>query len=460
MSDRPQPDPGSLVGGQYLVDVTRRLPDAGGGVPAYAASSRRGTPSPLMALRVDRHAPARPRTLNGLTGGIEGLLTPLAHGLGPPIDGQAAFFVICQAPSGPPVSSGLRPWPEPAILEWVLRPIAQVLEQLLSRGMTHRAIRPTNVFHGPPHRPVTLGAAWSAPPAMHQPAVCETSYTALCHPAARGDGRIADDVYALGVLLVTLALGRLPMEGIDDKTILYRKLELGDFTAITGGERLPPILADLARGMLAEDPEHRPTPALLRDPAGARGRRVAARPPPRAQRPFKLGAMTVWNNRTLALGMALDPVEALTAMQSGTLMYWLRRALGDSNLAVKLEELVRQHALDVSADKETAQAMLLMRAIADADIFMPPCWRGLAIFPDGLGPVLATALEIEPDLQRKLFEFVNNEVQGIWASMREERAPAGPQRLEARQRRAVAQIRGPAGGLPRLTYTLNPRRIG
>lgn len=456
MSDRPEPDPGTLVGGEYLVDVTRRLSDDGGGVAAFAARGRVATPAPLMALRVDRNAPARPRALHNGLAGVEGVLIPLSHGNGPPVDGQPGWYVICQAPSGPPVSNGLRPWSEASLIEFVLRPVAGVLEQLQSRGFTHRAIRPNNVFQDQPNRPVTLGAAWAAPPAMHQPAVCETAYTALCHPVARGEGRIADDVYALGVLLVTLSLGHVPMAGMDDRAILYRKLELGDFAAITGGERLPPILTDLVRGMLAEDPDHRPMPALLRDPGGIRGRRVAARPATRAQRPFKIGTVTIWNNRTLALAMAFEPAEALTAIQSGTLMYWLRRGLGDVNLAVKLEELVRQHAMDLSADRETAQAMLVMRAIVDADIFMPLCWRGLAMFPDGLGPVLATALEIDPELQRELHEIVNSEVQGAWAIMREERAPAAPHRLEARQRRAVLQIRGPAGGLPRLAYTLNP----
>lgn len=456
MSDRPEPDPRAIAGDQYLVDVTNGMPDAGGGVTAFAATTRRAFEAPLMALRVERHAPARPRTLHALAAGIDGLLTPIASGLGPPVEGQPGWYVICRAPPGPPVSSGLRPWPEASLIEFVLRPIASVLEQLQSRGITHRGIRPNNVFVGQHNQPVTLGAAWAAPAAMHQPAVSETPYAALCHPAARGEGRTADDVYALGVLLVTLALGRVPMAGLDDPTILYRKLELGDFAAIAGSERLPPLLTDLVRGMLAEDPEHRPTPALLRDPAGARGRRVAARPASRAQRPFKIGALTVWNNRTLSLAMAFDPAEALTAIQSGTLMYWLRRALGDSNLAVKLEELLRHHALDVSTDKETAQAMLVMRAITVADFLMPVCWRDFAMFPDGLGSALAAALGNEPRLQRPLREIVNNEVQGVWAGMREERVPAGPQRLEARQRRAVLQIRGPAGGLPRLAYTLNP----
>jgi len=456
MADLREPDADTLIGGQYRVDVTRQLPDAGGGITAFAVSSFRATSSPLMALRVERHAPARPRPLYNLATGVDGLLNPIAYGIGPPIDGQPAWYVICQAPSGPPVSHGLRPWPESALIDFVLRPIAAVLEQLQTRGITHRGIRPNNVFQPQPNRPVTLGAAWSAPSAMHQPAVCETAYIALCHPAARGEGRIADDVYALGVLLLTLALGRVPLDGADDRTVMYRKLEVGDFVALTGGERLSPLLYDLTRSMLAEDPEHRPTPSLLRDPSGARGRRVTARPASRAQRSFKIGALTVWNNRTLALAMALDPAEALTAIQGGTLMYWFRRGLGDSGLAVKLEELVRQNAQDAVTDKDTAVAVLTMRAITDADTLMPLCWRGLAIFPDGLGSALAAALENEPRLLRNLHEIVNSEVQGIWAAMREERGASGPHRLEARQRRAVLQIKGPAGGLPRLAYTLDP----
>jgi len=474
MSDRPQPDgapadtrssdPRNIVAGQFIVDPSRRLIDAAGGLPAYAATSRRGGLTPLMAIAVSRNAPARPQTLVTGTGGIDGLACAVGHGMGPPIDGLDTWYVICEAPAGPPLSHGLHPWPEPMVIELVLRPLAAVLEHLHERGWTHRAIRPNNVFHSQPNRPVTLGAAWAAPPAMHQPAAFETAYTALCHPAARGDGRIADDVYALGVLLATLGLGRVPMEGLDDRAILHRKLELGDFMAITGGDRLPPMLNDLVRGMLAEDPDHRPTPALLRDPAGARGRRVAARPPARAQRPFTLGATTVWNNRTLAMAMALDPEETLTAIQNGQLMYWLRRGLGDSGLAVKLEDLVRHGVQDVVTDRTLANAGLVMRAIADTDVWMPLCWRGLAMFPDGLGPALvAASARPDPDggaspaeLSQKLFEIVQTEAQGIWAAMHEERTPSAPQRLEARQRRAILQIRGPAGGLPRLGYTLNP----
>src|ERR1700722_953056 len=453
---RSEPDGRGVIAGQYAVDTRRPVPAAGGGIAAFAVNGRSGTGSPLMALLVDRNAPMRARPVQSLIAGMEGVLTPAAHGGGPPLDGKPAYYLMCIAPSAPSLATGLRPWAEHALMEQVMRPIAQLLDQLQSRGMTHRGIRANNVFLAQPNGPVVLGAAWSAPPAMHQPAIYETAYSAICHPAGRGDGRIADDVYSLGVLLLTLALGHPLMQDADEQTVIYRKQEVGDFMALAGNERLPPMLADIVRGMLAEDPDHRPPPSLLRDPIAARGRRVAARPASRAQRSFNLGTQTVWNNRTLALAMALEPGAAHTAIDTGTLMYWLRRGLGDSSLAVKLEDLVRQQAQDLSSDRATSSAMMVMRAIVGIDINLPLCWRGLQLYPDALGGVLAADLDGDPETQQKVLEIVLSEVQVAWAGMREERGPVAPHRLEARQRRAMVQIRGPSGGLPRLCYALNP----
>jgi hypothetical protein len=81
---------------------------------------------------------------------------------------------------------------------------------------------------------------------MHQPTIFEPPWSALCHPSARGDGRIADDVHALGMLIVTVALGRIPLTGLDDHAMIHRQLELGVFEAVT------------ARGRQAEAPADRP----------------------------------------------------------------------------------------------------------------------------------------------------------------------------------------------------------
>ncbi|MGE4044653.1 MAG: hypothetical protein AB7F35_07355, partial [Acetobacteraceae bacterium] len=410
----------------------------------------------FMALPMLREAPPRFDALQELGEAIDQLLMPVAHMSGPPLNGRDAHYLICQAPLGSPLSTDLSPWTEGAIINQVLRPIAAVLDSLQQRRLTHRAIRPDNVFLGAPGRAVTLGAAWAAPSAMHQPDVFEPPYSAMCHPAARGAGTIADDVYALGVLLITLALGRMPMAGLDRLAVIRRKLELGSFAALVGDERLPPSIADLARNMLAEDPEHRPPPSLLLDPVSARGRRVAARPPRRAQRPLQIGRLAIWDARSLAHAIASEPELAAQAIRTGEVMQWLRRSLGDATLAVRIEELLRHSAGESRLEERRADAGTMMRAAVLIDPLAPLCWRGTALWPDGIPSALAAGVADDPSLLEKLEEIVSTEMSASWAILRSERLDLAMVRIEARRQRGLLQIRGPGGGLPRLIYTVNP----
>jgi hypothetical protein len=226
---------------------------------------------------------------------------------------------------------------------------------------------------------------------MHQSAVYEPPYSAMCLPAGRGDGSIADDVYALGVTLVALALGREPLEGLDPVAILRRKLAFGSYAALVGEARLPAAIGDLVRGMLAEDPEHRPPPTLLADPGAARARRVTARPPRRGQRALEVGTERVWDARSLAFVLANDPEEGGRLLRGGSIDRWLRRSLGDSATAVHIDEAGRLWASESLLDPVRADAALVTRAVAALDPLAPLCWRGIAFWPDGLGPLLASA---------------------------------------------------------------------
>jgi len=77
MSDHRRADPGTLrMGGQYLVDVTQQLPDAGGGRCGVRRQQFPPGSAPLMALRVDRPQPARPRRCINLTTGAGRLMDP------------------------------------------------------------------------------------------------------------------------------------------------------------------------------------------------------------------------------------------------------------------------------------------------------------------------------------------------------------------------------------------------
>ena len=450
------------ISGHYEVDFTRPLSDAGGGLETYVATDRRGGVAALMAVQVPSGQAARARPLGALVReALPFCLIPLAHGLAKNDRGLSALFVVCAAPPGPPVlaAGAGRRWPERELIELLLKPAAAALTSLQARHVTHRAIRADNVF-GAPQQPVTLGCAWAASPGFRQPAVYDPPYSAICSAACRDDGVIADDVYALGVLMVALALGAEPMAELDAAEIVARKLALGSAEAVIGRARLPPMIDDLARGMLAEDPDHRPTPAMLADPALARTRRIAARPPRRAQRSIAVGSHIVWDARGLAHALSSEPAPAIQLLRSGIVDQWLRRSLADASLALVLDEAVRQRTTEAVLAEPEADAILLLRAVAMLDPLAPVCWRGFRLWPAALGTALAAASDHE---ETALARMIDVEAFAIWAIARAQRRDPVMAQLQARNDRALLRQRGWSGGIAALRYAgvpLLPCRAG
>ncbi|MFO1028254.1 MAG: hypothetical protein U1E70_24020 [Acetobacteraceae bacterium] len=448
--------PNSLIADRYSIELSRPMPEVGSGLPAFAAVDRRGGDAKLVALAASRFASPRQRCLEVLDRPIDNLMMPIAHGVGPQPGGGQGYYVICTAPFGQPAALALTPWPEAALLEHVLRPIAQVLIALQELRITHRAIRPDNVFVTSYTQPVTLGAAWAAPPALLQPAVFEPPFSALCLPAGRGEGTIADDIYALGVLLITLATGRVPMAGLDDDSIIRRKLDLGSYAALTAGAAVPPYLSDLLRGMLADDPDHRSPARLLMDPTTARARRVAARPPRRSQRPLILNDIAVFDARMLAYALARDERKSILALRAGVVSQWLRRGLGDGTLAAAIEELVRVRLAEapVVADADTR---LLMNTIATVEPRMPLCWRETAFWPDALGALLAEGFHGQSKLVLLAEEVLRGDAIMLWENSDSDSARDDGflRSFEGRQLRAYLQRNG-VGAMHRLLYGMNP----
>ena len=441
----------TLIEGRFAVDCARPLPGAGGGLPAFVAEDRGGRRSGLMAVQTPPELPPRSPAPPG---DVPGVLMP--HALGPAAgaDGRLGWFVICTAPPGPPLwpsaETSVAPWSEADLLRWLILPAATALEALRARGLTHRAIRPDNLFRANAAAPVVLGCAWATPPAFLQPAAFEPPYAAMCLPGGRGAGCIADDVYALGVTALALALGRMPWASLIDAAVIAGKLEHGPLAALAGERRLPPSLADLLRAMLADDPAQRPPPELLRTPQAAGARRMAGRPPRRAHRALQLGEATVWDARGLAYAIARDPVAGARALRTGAADHWLRRSLDDAALAMKLEEPLRRRQAEAPAEEARADAVLSMHAVALLDPLAPLCWGGVALWPDGIGPALA-AHDV-PQLPALLLE----EAPAAFAALRAPPEEAVRLRQDGRGRRAVLARRGWAGGVARLRYALNP----
>ncbi len=441
-----------LIAGFYRIDPTRQAPTLQGGFRAHAVTDRRDPTTPLIAIEAKPDQPARPRITLARSGlPIPHAVLPVEYGPGTDAAGRPGWFVIGEAPPGTAVGLNA-PWREAELMTCVLAPAAAALAALQQRGLTHRAINPDNLFRAALRDPVTLGPFWAAPPASLQPAIFEPPYMARCLPAGRGEGCIADDIYALGVTLLALHLGRLPLANLDDAAILRRKLELGSFDALTAEAPLPPLLSDLLRGMLAEDPDHRPSPALLGRPEQARARRVAARPPRRAQIPLDLGGVRVWSARELALGLGLHPERGYALLKSGEVERWIRRFLGDPQLGMRVEEITRRSE-PTTSDEPRQQGLTVMRSIAVIDPLAPLVWRGVAVQPDGIGPALATGT---PDVLSALTGIVSADAVSHFCSASYRRQDDTGLRDEQREWRSWLSARGPAGGVRRLSYGMNP----
>lgn len=446
----------SLIDGHFAVDFAAPLPDGGGGQPAFAVQSLRSGPG-FMAVQAELGWPVRAAALAALSGApIANLLMPLAHGAVPMPSRDMGYFVVCQAPPGRPLARDLRPWPEAELIDMLMRPAAVALAELHGREATHRAIRLDNLFHAGPSDPVTLGCAWAAPPASRQPSVYEPPYAAMCLPAGRGNGAPADDIYALGVLLIALALGRLPMAGMDEEAVLRAKLESGSYDALVGRAKLPNAVAELARSMLADDPEHRPSAVLLGDPVAARARRAASRPQRRAQRPFAMGASPLYTARDLAHALVDNPDRASAQLRNGAIGTWLRRSVGDGTMASRMDEVCALRDQGHSVDDPRADAVMTACAVAVLDPLAPLAWRRLALWPDGLGPALNQALQTDPAQALALTEIVTAEVPLAYGPLRPGRSDMARLKAEARRMQPFAAVKPQQLAALRLNYALNP----
>lgn len=450
----------TVTTGDWTIALDQPVPALSGTLAALAARHVSGRRGFALACRPD--LPPRTQALAALgPGGIESLLTPVA--MVParlPGGVRDSLLAVMPLPPGPPVLTAhtrCRPWSEHELIHDLLRPVARVLAALEARGLTHRGVRVENLFRPREGGPVLLGDGFCLPPAFSQPAWCEPPKVAQCVPEGRGDGQPADDVFALGVALVAVAAGRVPWAAVDPRLLHRARLEKGSFNALTSDLRLPGGLADLLRVMLADDAELRPPAEQLAGwPTSLQGRKGAARPVRRAGRPLQVGAEKALDTRTAAWLLGTNWQEGVRAVRGGGLDGFLRRGIGDPALAEKLAEIARPGSTDAP---EHADDLLLCRAIAMLDPDAPLCWRGVAMMPDGVGPLLARAVCDEANAPLKVADImalVMSEAPARWALAGGDAELASTLSRTGAQWRVHLRTNGPVGGIERLLYQLNP----
>lgn len=449
--------------GWYTVQFDRPIPSLDSpSAKAYLAAMRADPSRPMVAFVPDAGLPARVDVMEALRGyNLTGMLKVCDWGLAAVSpEGPRRFVVVLERPGGGRVMTGLdqpiQPMGEDEVVRGLLQPLLPTLKEFQARGATHRAIRPTNLFHADyGRRAMVLGEGVCAPPAYDQPALFETIESAMCDPSGRGNGTLANDLYALGVTLLFLLLGRNPVGDIDSDALLEHKIELGSYAALVGQYRLPLSIMEVLRGLLADDAKERWTVTDL--DMWLSGRRLSPHQPKlpqRSSRPFMFQDREYFNARALSLAFARDYEAAVPVIRSKQLDSWLRRSLNDENRANALQAAVMSVASAIAGRNN--EERMIARACVALDPCAPIRYQGFGVMIDGFGPALAAAMD-RPDRRQLVSEMIAGRLAVHWVAAQTKPKAEDLRAVQTLERLPSMIEQTAIGyGVERCLYDLNP----
>ena len=464
-----------LLDERYEFAADRRMPKFDSpGVEAFAVNDRNEPGRPMFALIAPGHLPCRylgcltkkpPSDAPVMWPRAAGVVDwPMTHGNGGGIGGGIVWgrrpALVFDVPKGERVFGGEAaapgPMTEPLLTRNVVAPLASAIREMTLLGIPHRAIRPTNLFYQTGNQgPMMLGECFSMPPAFGQPALYETIENGIADPYGRGPGLNADDLYALGVLLLQLHVGRDPTEGMSEEEIVSAKISAGSFAALAGREKLSTSMAEILRGLLNDHAADRWTLRHL-DAWSAGQHFTPTMPylPQRASRPIRFNDSDHMNKPSLAHAMGRHWPEAAKLVDSSDFDNWMKRSFSDDKASDEMARLAN------SAAGSGPSAAVKDRYVARLIIWMSPqspiCYRDIRVNITGLATTLATVLDSQP-LLNKVAELLRGRLPQVWLN---EQNALNADHLQVR--RIMEEVEkhiekpGMGQGVERALYELDP----
>lgn len=384
---------------------------------AYPASDSEDPKRNLYALILDRDVPARLTAILAAKAiPHDALVKPVRWGqLDWVGNGREEVVIILPQPDGAPLlqtmESTIQHWTVREIKRDFLIPIVDLLRRMYEDRLSHRNIRPTNLFRSTSDGSVMSGQIYSAPPGYEQPSMFEPIERAMCPPIARGTGEFSDELFALGVTMMILGLGRNPVAGMDEDELMSRRLRLGSYSALLGDNKLHSELAPVVRALLRDEEHERWALADLANWVNS-GRVNPSQPLPaaRADRPFEFNGRTASNARELAYILTTDWSAAAKLSDADTIEKWVDRSLRDRELATDISECGK---IGASGLRQMTEDIRLSRVIATLDPSGPIRFRRMAVMPDGFGPASVNAA-LNKDLASDYSDLVLGRMMTFW----------------------------------------------
>ncbi len=273
----------------------------------------------------------------------------------------------------------------------------------------------------------------------------------MCMSGGRGAGSVADDLYALGVTILTLMTGQVPCQGMTDAEVLDAKLSKGPYGALAQQTRISLTVMEILRGLLNDDPELRWNVDDLGFWAGGRrGSPIQQSMESRAARSFSFMDKEHFTCRELAQTMSSNWDESISILRDGRLDTWLRRALGDDK---KIETMNEAKALQVDLDSDDN---LVARACIALDPSAPIRFREFRASISGISNVLAMNGE-SSDIRNLFAQILHNGLIDFWEYCQPmPRVDLITIYRDLKRAREVMSRKNLGEGIERVIYDLNP----
>ena len=449
---------------RYFIDLKSELKEySTDSVRAYDAGNTQSNPRGLFAMICDpRYTPRTNVSKNYKMQANSTLPTLVEYGRVIMHDGTARYCYIYQNNLGSRVYNSdeniAMGWKTERLIETLLIPIVNCLDELQKRDVTHGNIRMSNLYDGgkKDFDKVKLGECLSVPASFNQPVMYEPIERAMADPIGRGEGTIKDDLYALGVILAMHVRNFDPQKGKSEDDIVAAKVVQGSYAALIGSsDRIASGISDLIRGLLSDNDKTRWGLEEVMD--WLDGRRQNSKQPfkiKKAARGIEFMGRTFFYARTFAYRMQHNPQEVIPLIEGNELTHWIERSLDDREMLQRIE-MAFESAKEGGAGVGYWDRLLPRISIA-MDHQAPIRYRGMALHMNAIGNALALAF-IEKKGMANFVELFNNGILHFWITTIAEMNIDVAEYVQLLDKvRGFLRQPGMMNGIERCLYFLNP----
>ncbi|HSR56449.1 MAG TPA: hypothetical protein VLN73_09400, partial [Alphaproteobacteria bacterium] len=285
----------------------------------------------------------------------------------------------------------------------------------------------------------------------------ETIESLMADKAGRGAGRLADDVYALGVAMLALLTGTDPGAGKGAAELLAEKMTRGSYHTLVGSHALSENMRDLLRGLLDDRGEVRWNLDQIKSWLDDRTVQPVSVPDQsKPDRGFAFNGLTFHNPRALATAMA-GHWDSVTLDDGGhEFLTWARQSLGDDELAERLLTAMELSKRTLGNGPSQAHPAFVARLCLALDDGAPIRYKRVSAHADGLGPYLAMNYPDEA-IRGDVKDLLLEDLPGCKIRMGRGKGGHGAKPGHKFSRvNAMAKDNGAGHGIERCLYELNP----